>query len=48
MSLRIIVKETKRKLSTIKLDESSTIVQVKQSIVNKNKSVIIKNLYIKE
>ena len=42
------MKETGRKLSTIRVDESSSIGNVKQAIIEKNKIVIIKNLYIKE
>ena len=43
-----MVKETKRKLCTLYLGESTTLAAVKDEIVRKNKSVMIKNLFIKE
>ena len=48
VTLKIQVKETRRKLCTLYLDENVTLLAVKDEIVRKNKSVIIKNLFIKE
>ena len=42
------MKETGRKLTTICTDQSTSLAQVKELIVAKNKGVMVKNLYIKE
>ena len=46
--LCIQVKETQRKLCTLCLPETDTLLKVKEEILKKNKRVVVKNLFIKE
>ena len=48
MILNIIVKETQRKLCTLKLPEHSTLEEVRAKIIQRNLKVIQKNLFISE
>ena len=48
VTLKIQVKETERKLCTLYLGENATLAAVKDEIIKKNTSVILKNLFIKE
>ena len=48
VKLDIFVKETRRKLCTVSLPETSTLNQVKEQIIKQNLRVIVKNLYITE
>ena len=47
IKLKIVVKETNRKLCTLWLPETATIASVKEQIIKKNENVIVKNLFIK-
>jgi len=46
--LNIIVKETQRKLCTLKLPQHSTLDEVRAKILEKNLNVVKKNLFITE
>ena len=44
--INIIVKETQRKLCRVDVSENSSIRWLKESIIDKNKKVMMKNLFI--
>lgn len=46
VTIDIYVKETQKKLCTVRVLETDTITKVKEEIIRKNKKVIVKNLYI--
>lgn len=48
VKLEIFVKETRRKLCTVCLPETSTINDVKEQVIKKNLKVLVKNLFINE
>ena len=48
IKIDIFVKETRRKLCTVCLPESSTINDVKEQVIKKNLKVLVKNLFLNE
>ena len=48
VKIRVLVKETGRKLCTLRLIETDTLAFLKDEIVNKTRSAMVKNLFITE